>query len=106
MLKKAIAVAQGEAQAVILAAQAQADWLKIQTVEVARMLGFDILESSYVDEDGVTALVYNIDFSNKTAEEIALISQYIEYIAYLEAWDGALPQVITDGSISIFTPTF
>jgi regulator of protease activity HflC (stomatin/prohibitin superfamily) len=102
--EKAIAVAQGEARAVVLAATAQADALKIQTVEVARMLGFDIIETSYVDDEGNTVLVYNIDFSSKTAEDIALISKYVEYIAYLETWNGVLPQVITDGSVSIFIP--
>lgn len=46
-----------------------------------------------------------IDFENKTAEEIALITEYMKYIEYLSKWDGKLPStVITDGSASVILP--
>ena len=93
-----IAHAQGDAEAVRLAAQAEANAIKLKSIEVARMLGFDITET--VTEDGV---LYSIDFAGKSEEEIALISEYLKYIAYLEKWDGKLPEVMGEGA-NVFFP--
>ncbi len=76
--------AEAEAQKVI--AQAQAEAIKLKSIEVARMLGFNILE------DG------SIDYTGKTFEEISVISEYLKYTEYLEKWDGELPQVMGDSS--------
>lgn len=88
-----IARAQGDAEAVRLAAEAEANAIKVKSIEVARMLGFNILEQQ--TEDGV---LYSIDFTGKSEEEINLISDYLKYIAYLEKWDGELPDVMGDGA--------
>lgn len=72
-------------------AEAQAEAIKLKSVEVARMLGFT------VDESG------NIDFTGKTSQEISIISEYLKYIEYLEKWDGKLPQVMGD-STSVIMP--
>ncbi|MCH5156648.1 MAG: hypothetical protein J1G02_02085 [Clostridiales bacterium] len=93
-----IARAQGDAEAVRLAAEAEANAIKVKSIEVARMLGFNIAET--VTEDGV---LYSIDFTGKSEEEIALISEYLKYIAYLEKWDGELPEVMGDGA-NVFLP--
>ena len=93
-----IARAQGDAEAVRVRAQAEANALKVKSIEVARMLGFTITEN--VVEDGVE---YSIDFTGKSAEEIKLIEEYLKYIAYLEKWDGKLPEVMGDGA-NIFIP--
>ena len=93
-----IAHAQGDAEAVRLAAQAEANAIKVKSIEVARMLGFNITETE--TEDGIE---YSIDFAGKSEEEIALISDYLKYIAYLEKWDGKLPDVMGDGA-NIFIP--
>ncbi|MCH5151830.1 MAG: prohibitin family protein [Clostridiales bacterium] len=93
-----IARAQGDAEAVRIAAEAEANAIKVKSIEVARMLGFDIIETE--TEDGV---LYSIDFTGKSEEEINLISDYLKYIAYLEKWDGELPDVITDGA-NVFFP--
>ena len=93
-----IAHAQGDAEAVRLAAEAEANAIKVKSIEVARMLGFDITET--VTEDGV---LYSIDFTGKSAEEINLISEYLKYIAYLEKWDGQLPDVMGEGA-NVFLP--
>lgn len=93
-----IAKAEGDAEAVKVRAQAEADAIKAKSIEVARMLGFTITETAV--EDGV---LYDIDFTGKSAEEIKLISDYLKYIAYLEVWDGDLP-LVTDGSAQVLLP--
>ena len=93
-----IARAQGDAEAVRLAAEAEANAIKVKSIEVARMLGFEIKET--VTEDGV---LYYIDFTGKSEQEIALISEYLKYIAYLEKWDGQLPDVMGNGA-NVFLP--
>ena len=93
-----IARAQGDAEAVRVRAEAEANALKVKSIEVARMLGFTITET--VLEDGVE---YSIDFTGKSEEEIKLIQDYLKYIAYLEKWDGRLPEVMGDGA-NIFVP--
>ncbi len=93
--------AEGQAESQRLLAKASADEVKIKSVETARMLGFTINEVETTD-----GTEYEIDFTGKTAEEIALISDYLKYVAYLEAWDGKLPQtVVTDGSAQLLIPT-
>lgn len=93
-----IARAQGDAEAVRLAAEAEANAIKVKSIEVARMLGFTIKETA--TEDGV---LYSIDFTGKSEEEIKLISDYLKYIAYLEKWDGKLPDVMGEGA-NVFIP--
>ena len=72
-------------------AEAQAEAIKLKSIEIARMLGFTI------DESG------NIDFTGKSSAEINIISEYLKYVEYLEKWDGKLPQVVGD-STSIIMP--
>jgi len=100
--EKALARAKGEADATLAIAQGDARALKAKTIEVARMLGFDITET-VITIDGEDLLEYNIDFTGKSADEIKLISEYIRFIEYLTVWDGKLPQVVGDG-VSILMP--
>ena len=93
-----IARAEGDAEAVKVRAQAEADALKVKSVEVARMLGFTITETK--TEDGTN---YAIDFAGKSEAEIKLIQDYLKYVAYLEKWDGRLPEVMGDGA-NVFVP--
>ena len=93
-----IARAEGDAEAVKVRAQAEADALKVKSVEVARMLGFVITETT--TDVGIN---YEIDFTGKSEEEIKLIQDYLKYIAYLEKWDGQLPDVMGEGA-NIFVP--
>ncbi len=87
-----IAKAQGNADAMIAAAEGEARALKLKSIEVARMLGFEITETVTGD-----TTEYNIVTENVAIEKIQLISEYLKYIAYLEAWDGQLPTVVGDG---------
>lgn len=97
-----IAEAEGDAEAKLVIAQAEANAIKARSVEVARMLGFTILEKEIKEKDAegnevVTGIEYTIDFTDKKQEEIALISDYLKYVEYLNAWDGKLPDVLVTG---------
>lgn len=86
-------------------AQAEAEAIKLKSIEVARALGFQIIELEVTDETGtVTAIEYEIDFEGKSAEEIQLITEYLKYIEYLSKWDGKLPEVMTGDSASVMIP--
>ncbi len=97
--------AKADAEAQIQVATAEATAIKLKSVEVARALGFNIVETEILEEGVVTAVEYEIDFEGKTSEEIALITEYMKYIEYLSKWDGELPSVMTGDSASIMIPT-
>ena len=97
--------AKADAEAQIEVARAEATAVKLKSIEVARALGFTILENEITDEDGVvTSIEYEIDFTGKSDEEIQLITDYLKYIEYLAKWDGELPDVMTGDSASIMIP--
>ena len=97
--------AKADAEAQIEVARAEATAVKLKSVEVARALGFTILETEITDEEGVvTSVEYEIDFTGKTTEEVQLITEYLKYIEYLSKWDGELPDVMTGDSASIMIP--
>ena len=85
--------AEAEAKAIIVKAEAEAKALNIQTLQVAKMLGL----TEVIDGEEVVK-------TNLTIEEAKLIKEYIEYIKYLETWDGKIPEVVTDGSGIIINP--
>lgn len=97
--------AKGDAAAEIEAARAIAESIKLRSIAVARTLGFTITERILIDVDGEEYTEYEIDFTGKTEEEIALITEYLRFIEYLAVWDGKLPDVIIgDGDASIIIP--
>ena len=113
--KAAIQKAEGEAKAQLIAAEAERDAqvelsraeaisIQLKSVEIARALGFNIIEKDSVDDKGNPAVEYVIDFEGKSDEEIALITDYIKYMEYLAKWDGKLPTVMTGDSASIMIP--
>lgn len=98
--------AKADAEAQIKVAEAEAKAIKLRSVEVARALGFTIIENEVKDENEVVVAVeYEIDFAGKSADEVALITEYLKYVEYLEKWDGKLPTVMTDGSATIMIPS-
>lgn len=97
----ALEEAKGEANALLAIAQAEAAALSAKLVDVSRTLGFPVTEV-FNEQTGITT--YSIDTTGKTAEEIQVIFNYVQYIAYLQTWDGVLPTVITDGSGIIINP--
>ena len=97
--------AKADAEAQIEVARAEAESVKLKSIEVARALGFNIIETEILDENGViTAVEYEIDFEGKSPEEISLITEYLKYIEYLGKWDGKLPTVMAGDSASIMIP--
>ena len=80
-------------------ALAEANAIKLKSIEVARMLGFAITETA--TDDGT---VYDIDFTGKTEAEIKVISDYLRYIEYLEVWAGKLPAVMGSDNANVFVP--
>lgn len=96
--------AKADAQAQVEAAKAEARAIQLKSIEVARALGFIINEEIVTDEEGVESVVYTIDFTGKSAEEIQVITDYMKYIEYLSKWDGKLPSVMTGDSASIMIP--
>lgn len=100
-----IAAANAEAESAILIAQAEAQSIKAKSIEIARALGFQILEKEITDGETVS-IEYTIDFEGKSAEEIAVIADYLKYVEYLSKWNGELPGVlVTDGSAQVIIPT-
>lgn len=101
--EKALAKAEGEAKAIQEIATAQANAIKIKSIETARMLGFKITKN-VIQEEGQSYIEYDIDFEGKTIEEINSINEYIKYIEYLSVWNGELPTVMTGDGASIIVP--
>ena len=98
-----IAAAQADAEAQLLIANAEAKATKVKAVEVARMLGFAITET--VTEEGIE---YEIDFSGVQPddERYKLMVNYLQYVQYLEAWDGTLPvTLVGDDTATIVIPS-
>ena len=83
-----IAKAEGNAQAQIAIAEAQAESIKLKSLEIARMLGFEIVDNEIVIE-------------GHTPEEIKAISDYLKYITYLETWNGVLPETMVGDSSDV-----
>lgn len=96
--------AEADKEAQIEIARAQAIALQIKSVEVAKALGFTVNENAVTDEDGNESIEYVIDFTGKTAEEIAVIADYLRYAEYLAKWDGKLPSVMADDSANVVIP--
>lgn len=99
-----LAAAEGEANAMRTIAEAEAKAIKLKSIEVARMMGFEITETEVKEENVVVGVEYDIDFTGKSQAEIELISEYLKYLSYLETWDGKLPTVMTDTGASIILP--
>ena len=97
--------ANADKEAQIEIARAEAEAIKVKSIEIARALGFTVTEKTVTDENGVAGVEYEIDFTNRTPEEIAIIADYLKYVEYLEKWDGKLPTVMTGDSASIMIPT-
>ena len=84
---------------------AEAEAIRLKSIEVARALGFNITETTVTDGDGVESVRYEIDFTDKTEREVELITEYLKYADYLAKWDGKLPTVMTGDSATVMIPT-
>ena len=98
-----IIAANADREAQVAIAKAEAEALAVKSVEIAKALGFKVTEKT-VQENGEDLIEYEIDFTGKTADEIAVIADYLKYIEYLNKWDGKLPGVMTGDSSNIMLP--
>lgn len=96
--KALVAKAQAQADAQVAAATAEAKSIMLKSVEIARMLGYEVETTTAPVEgtEGEVETTYNIKF---TAEHDGKdIAEYMKYIEYMSKWDGKLPQVVGDGN--------
>lgn len=91
------------AKAVLIQAEADANALNIQTIQVAKMLGLTVLVEE-TDESGNVITTEKIKPGMST-EEASLIKAYIEYVKYLESWDGNLPDTVVGDGVEVILPT-
>ena len=96
--------AKADAQAQVEVARAEAEAIQLKSIEVARALGFTILEEEIAGEDGALFVEYTIDFTGKSTEEIQVITDYLKYVEYLSKWDGKLPTVVGGESATVLLP--
>ena len=96
--------AKADAQAQVEVARAEAEAIQLKSIEVARALGFTILEEEIAGEDGALFVEYTIDFTGKSTEEIQVITDYLKYVEYLAKWDGKLPTVVGGESATVLLP--
>ena len=86
------------------AAEAEAIKLKYNAIEMAKALGLTVAETKDPDTGLITS--YEITYGADDADKAKLMTQYLEYIVYLETWDGKLPEtLVSDSSATIMVPT-
>lgn len=90
--------AEAIAEKEVLEAEAKAKSLALRSVEVARMLGYQINENKD-GEETIYEIVFDATHDGKD------IKEYLEYITYIEAWDGKLPEtLVTNEDTSLILP--
>lgn len=93
-----IAIAEGEATVKETLAKAEAKAATRKIAELAASLGYTVVETE--DE-------FTIDVTTGPGEANfkTLVEEYIQYLAYLDVWDGELPNVVAgDNALSIIVP--
>ena len=121
--QKKIEEARGNAEAQKILAQASAEAATYKIIELARVIGYAINETYLYSVDGVetefatkqaetetiiylgTKYVIDITTGPGETEFKGLVEEYLQYLAYLEQWNGELPDVVAgDDAISIIVP--
>lgn len=94
--------AEGNAAAQLVLAEAAAKAATAKIIELARTLGYEIEETT--DTNGITTYKIIIPLGEEEAFK-TIVLEYLEYLAYLEKWNGELPEVISgDEGLSIIVP--
>ncbi len=121
--QRKIEEARGNAEAQKIVAGAAAEAATYNIIELARVLGYDVAETYVYSVNGIEAqsavkqaesdtviylkTIYVIDVnSGPGAEKFkSLVEDYLAYLAYLEHWNGELPDVVAgDDAVSIIVP--
>lgn len=99
--QKKITEAEAEAEKQVILAEAAAKAATAKIIELARTLGYEIITTT---TDQITTYTIVIP---EDGEEMfkKLVLEYLEYLAYLEQWNGELPDVVAgDDALSIIVP--
>ena len=118
-----IEAARGDAEAQKIIAQATAEAATYKVIELAKTVGYTVNETYIYSIDGVETEVaakqaetetviflgtkYVIDTTSGPGPDKfkALVEDYLQYLAYLEVWNGELPNVVAgDDALSIIVP--
>ena len=121
--QKKIEEARGNAEAQKIIAQATAEAATYKIIELAKSIGYTVDETYLYSVDGIetpfttkqaetettiflgTKYVIDINSGPGAANFKTLVEDYLQYLAYLEVWNGELPQVMAgDDAISIIVP--
>ena len=121
--QKKIEEARGNAEAQKILAQASAEAATYKIIELARVLGYEVHETYIYSVNGVetkydtkqaetetviylgTQYVIDITTGPGADQFKSLVEDYLAYLAYLEQWNGELPDVVAgDDAISIIVP--
>ena len=121
--QKKIEEARGDAEAQKILAQATAEDATYKIIELAKTIGYDVNETYLYSVDGVetaynakqaetetviflgTKYVIDVQTGPGVDKFNTLVEDYLQYLAYLEKWDGKLPQVVAgDDALSIIVP--
>lgn len=121
--QKKIEEAKGNAEAQKILAQATAEAATYKIIELANTIGYTVDEIYLYSVDGVetvfttkqqetdnvvylgTESVIDVTSGPGADKFKALVEDYLQYLAYLEKWDGVLPEVVAgDDAISIIVP--
>ena len=121
--QKKIEEAKGNAEAQKIVAQASAEAATYKIIELSKIIGYTVDETYLYSVDGIeTAYTtkqaetettiflgtkYVIDVTTGPGAEKfkTLVEDYLQYLAYLEMWDGKLPEVVAgDDALSIIVP--
>lgn len=122
--QKKMEEARGNAEAQKIIAKATAEAATYKIVELAKSVGYTVnetyiysvdgLETEFSDRQTETETViylstkYVIDITTGPGPEKfkSLTEDYLQYLAYLEVWNGELPQVVAgDDALSIIVPS-
>lgn len=121
--QKKIEEAKGNAEAQKILAQATAEAATYKIIELANTIGYTVDETYLYSVDGVetvfttkqqetdnvvylgTESVIDVTSGPGADKFKALVEDYLQYLAYLEKWNGVLPEVVAgDDAISIIVP--
>lgn len=121
--QRKIEEARGDAEAQKIIAKAAAEAATYNIIELARTVGYTVNETYIYSVDGLetefdvkqvetetviylgTKYVIDTTSGPGTDKFKSLVEDYLAYLAYLEKWDGKLPDVVAgDDALSIIVP--
>ena len=121
--QKQIEEAKGNAEAQKILAQATAEAATYKIIELSKTIGYNVSETYLYSVDGVEKAFttkqveseriiflgtkYTIDVTTGPGADKfkTLVEDYLQYLAYLEKWNGELPEVVAgDDALSIIVP--